>query len=76
MKNILTQLSIPMVLWHNSFVAMPWFTKRQCQGTAGTVWSTSPGPKFPSSDAARLPYHGHCHNDDTQAPQQTSNFPY
>lgn len=52
MKNILTQLSIPKVLWHNSFVVMPWFTKRQCQGVAGTVWSTSPGPKLPTPDAA------------------------
>lgn len=75
MKNILTQLSIPMVLWHNSFVAMPWFTKRQCQGVAGTVWSTSPGPKLPTSDAARsslpwpLPQRGHVSSPtDTQFP--------
>lgn len=50
-KNILTQLRILKVLRHNAFVAMPWFTKRQCWHTADTVWSTSPGSRLPTPDA-------------------------
>lgn len=61
LKNMLTQLRISTVVWHNSFVAMPVYQEAM-PGAAGTAWSICPGPKLPTAGAA--------HKDDTWAPNR------